>query len=499
MKFDFMTGISFTDIQNRLYSFYRREDEFMQSYDNEMLKRIDDWLTFEIPKSIEQSDSRFSCDVTKSGSVSEDVDLYRLYSNEEVIESEFDYLFFINDLEINEIDVFCVESFVNDNDIDSLHPGHSILGIAGEKINSWEDCLGKLDSKLDINGVKLEVVSPSKIMSLFEKQLLSVIDQDNFWKKLIVRIEQSGPAITLIMDFVVGIQVTYSIDIVLAVKNPKWSINASNWPVRKRNWPSRNIVKDITAAGTYLVPKFFNVESQEFEWRISFSYGENKLMLSIKEESLKRDDLASGGHRYQGLAKEVMLSHAQSLSDSKCRKSCYRLMKYLLKKHLSHSTKAITSYHLKTLFFWSLERLPEKCWDQSELAHCFLGLLDDLISHICKHNIPHYFVPNLNLLGKIDPSDLDVFRTSLVRVRQNLFDYFPEVELPTIRGLEHVKLTYSDTFAEDSRKAQLEACKNWFTVKSLNNSPTEGKMYSFSLSGAEYFDPNRKPNTYLRE
>ena len=498
MKFDFMTGISFTDIQNRLYCFEKREEEFLQSHENELVRLIDNWLTFEIPKSIEQSDSRFSCNVTKSGSTSEGVDLYRLYSDEEVIESEFDYLFFINDLEINETDVFCVESFVNDNDIDSLHPAHSILGIAGEKINSWEDCLGKLDPKLNINGVELEVVSPSKIMSLFEKQLLSVIDQDNFWKNRIVRIEQSGPAITLIMDFVAWIQVTYSIDIVLAVKNPKWPINASSWSDRKRNWPSKDIVKDITATGSYLVPKFFNLESQEFEWRVSFSYGEHKLMLSIKEETIKRDDLASGAHRYQGLAKEVMLSYAQSLSDSKCRKSCYRLMKYLLKKHLSHSTKAITSYHLKTLFFWSLERLPEKCWDQSELAHCFVGLLDNLISHICKHNIPHYFVPDLNLLGKIDPSDLEVFRKSLVRVRQNLLDYFPEVKLPTIRGLEHVKLTYSDTFAEDSRKAQVEACANWFTAKSLNSSSKEGKKYSFSVTGADCFDPNRKPNTYLR-
>lgn len=221
-------------------------------------------------------------------------------------------------------------------------------------------------------------------------------------------------------------------------------------------------------------------------------------MLSIKEETIKRDDLASGAHCSQGLAKEVMLSYAESLSDSKCRKSCYRLMKYLLKKHLSHSTKAITSYHLKTLFFWSLERLPEKCWDQSELAHCFVGLLDDLISHICKHNIPHYFVPNLNLLGKIDPSDLEVFRKSLVKVRQNLLDYFPEVELPTIRGLEHVKLTYSDKFAEDSRKAQLEACANWFTSKSLNSSSKEEKKYSYFVTGADCFDPNRKPNTYLR-
>ena len=499
MKFDFMTGIPFTDIQNRLYCFYRREEEFMQSNENEILKRIDNWVTFEIPKFIEQLDFKFSCDVTKSGSVSEDVDLYRLYSNEEVIESEFDYLFFINDLEINEIDVFCIESFVNDNDIDSLHPGHSILGIVGEKIKRWEDCLGKLDSKLIIDGVELEAVSPSKIMSLFEKQLLSVIDQDNFWKNHIVRMEQSGPAITLIMDFNFGPQVTYSIDIVLAVKNPKWSVNVSSWPVRKRNWPSKDIVKNITAAGTYLVPKFFNLENQEFEWRMSFSYGEHKLMLSIKEEFLKRDDLASGAHRYQGLAKEVMLSYTQSLSDSKCRKSCYRLMKYLLKKHLSHSTKAITSYHLKTLFFWSLERLPEKCWDQSELAHCFLGLLDELISHICKHNIPHYFVPHLNLLGKIDPSDLEVFRKSLVRVRQNLFDYFPEVDLPNIRGLEHVKLTYSDTFAEDSRKAQLEAAKNFFTAKSLNSSPAKEKKYSFCVTGDACFDPKRKPNTYLRE
>ena len=87
------------------------------------------------------------------------------------------------------------------------------------------------------------------------------------------------------------------------------------------------------------------------------------------------------------------------------------------KKHLSYPTKFITSYHLKTLFFWSLEPLQEKCWDQSELTHCVLGLLDDMNIHLCKHSIPHYFVPNLNLLGKVDPSDFEDFRKSLAKVR----------------------------------------------------------------------------------
>ena len=123
----------------------------------------------------------------------------------------------------------------------------------------WE----KIDSKLIINGVELKVVSPSKIRSVFEKHFSSAIDQDNLWKNHLLRMEHSGPAVTSIKDFDnFGTEVTYIIDIVLAVKNPKWSVSVSTWPDRKRNWPSRDIIKDIVAAGVYLVSKLFNLENQ---------------------------------------------------------------------------------------------------------------------------------------------------------------------------------------------------------------------------------------------
>ena len=114
----------------------------MQLRENKILKQLDNWVIYEILKSIEQSDS-------KSRSTSEGVNLYHLYSHEEVVKSEFGYVFFINDLVINEIDVLSVESFVDDNNIGSLHTGHSVLGIAGDNIDRWKDCLGKNRFKID--------------------------------------------------------------------------------------------------------------------------------------------------------------------------------------------------------------------------------------------------------------------------------------------------------------------------------------------------------------
>lgn len=93
MKFDFISGISFIGIQKRLCSFYERESEFMQLRENKLLKQLDNWVIYEILKSMEQSDSRFSCDVTKSRSTSEGVNLYHLCSDKEVIKSEFGYIF----------------------------------------------------------------------------------------------------------------------------------------------------------------------------------------------------------------------------------------------------------------------------------------------------------------------------------------------------------------------------------------------------------------------
>jgi hypothetical protein len=50
--------------------------------------------------------------------------------------------------------------------------------------------------------------------------------------------------------------------------------------------PNTEIIQDIVDNGVYLVPKSSTAEKEDFEWRVSFSYGERKLMSMLYKQPI---------------------------------------------------------------------------------------------------------------------------------------------------------------------------------------------------------------------
>jgi len=187
------------------------------------------------------------------------------------------------------------------------------------------------------------------------------------------------------------------------------------------------------------------------------------------------------------------------LIDEKCIIECYRILKYLIKKHISNP-KLLTSYHLKTVLLWNLGRLPEDFWSRKRMAYCFLGLLDDLIFRFSEGNIPQFCVPSSNLLLKFHKDFSEIVVKKLIYIRRHIDEYLPGPI--DFHGLP-IKVSYSDTFVEDSERYQLQAIQQWTSGDRQNTKPKEPDQkplfsYSFSFK-QKTWDPTRKDNTFMRK
>jgi hypothetical protein len=60
--------------------------------------------------------------------------------------------------------------------------------------------------------------------------------------------------------------------------------------------------------------------------------------------------------------------------------------------------QAISNYHLKTLFLWECEERHEDWWNKNNIAECIKALLLRLSHCLKRHELPHYFIPQNNLL-----------------------------------------------------------------------------------------------------
>lgn len=94
--------------------------------------KVDKFIIEDLPRKLSDLDPRFQCDIVKAGSTSERVPtfLLRAYSQDEVIEHEFDILFVVKSLEIDTNDVVCFES--SEKAIETfprVDPCHGLIGL----------------------------------------------------------------------------------------------------------------------------------------------------------------------------------------------------------------------------------------------------------------------------------------------------------------------------------------------------------------------------------
>ena len=161
---------------------------------------------------------------------------------------------------------------------------------------------------------------------------------------------------------------TCHLDEVYAVACCGWPSLAVPWAARKRHWPDASLVKDITNSAFHLVHKPSPSGDVDIEWRLSFSLAESKLM-----DSLTGPRLAT-----------------------------FSIFKELLKKSVKLGVEnVLTTYHIKTAFFWICEQKTSDSWQMILLEKYILDLLTFLIYGFKKGIVKHYFIPNINLLENI--------------------------------------------------------------------------------------------------
>ncbi|KAM9297707.1 cyclic GMP-AMP synthase [Morus bassanus] len=211
--------------------------------------------------------------------------------------------------------------------------------------------------------------------------------------------------------------------ITLQIKNPPAEISVDiiltlevqhSWPpstqdgLKIEQWLGRKVRGDFRYKSLYLVAKQNKKEKvlRGNTWRLSFSHIEKAMMNN------------------HGNAKTCCESDGPKC----CRKGCLKLMKYLLEQLKMKYTKEldkISSYHVKTAFFHSCVMWPKDTdWHLGDLDHCFQKYLGYFLDCLEKSHLPHFFIPQYNLLSLEDKASSDFLSRKINYELNNRFPIF---------------------------------------------------------------------------
>lgn len=160
----------------------------------------------------------------------------------------------------------------------------------------------------------------------------------------------------------------------------------SDWASRPRYWPSVGEAHRIMSLGCHLVPKPTPSDNDKTSWRFSFSLAEVELSKLVPDTARKY----------------------------------FLALKIIFKDHLQPVVSKITSYHMKTIFFNTLEKLPVGFWMENNIEECFRTLLAELRDALLSINCSHYWFSYINLFqtgeSRIKPKRLHLLAKKVQRI-----------------------------------------------------------------------------------
>ena len=115
--------------------------------------------------------------------------------------------------------------------------------------------------------------------------------------------------------------------------------------------------------GCHLVAKPAPNDEEQTSWRFSFSSAEVELSKLVPDTARK----------------------------------CFLALKVTLKDHLQPVVPDISSYHIKTVFLNTLEKMPVSFWVEDNIEECFLKLSRELLHTLLSKNCPHHWFSFINL------------------------------------------------------------------------------------------------------
>ena len=173
-------------------------------------------------------------------------------------------------------------------------------------------------------------------------------------------------------------------DHVFALRCHIWPDCTKSWQSRSRpyGWPPADTIKKLQSFCVLVVPVGHPYsEEQNKEWRISTSLQERELMHSLNTTQHK----------------------------------CYVLLK-LVKKNILEKLvgeESLSSYVLKTCVFYMVENTPADFWKPENLLACLQSCLICLQYWVGNGKCPNYFIPEENMLDRLNDGVISRVRTAL--------------------------------------------------------------------------------------
>lgn len=149
-------------------------------------------------------------------------------------------------------------------------------------------------------------------------------------------------------------------------KCPRWPDQTREWISRKRlsGWPQESLLNEVVTLPCVLTPNSHPCSNEpDVEWMFNFSFPERFLL---------KDNI------------------------SKEQRYCFHVFKLLIDFHTGRMEE-LSTFVLKTIFMYTLEVLPQLQWDHCPSA-CVIYMIDILLESLKERKIPHYFLPENNII-----------------------------------------------------------------------------------------------------
>ncbi|NWW77800.1 CGAS synthase, partial [Climacteris rufus] len=252
-----------------------------------------------------------------------------------------------------------------------------------------------------------EKLSAFKMLEALRKIIKQEVKNIKNVEVTVARKKAGSPAITLLIK---NPPSEISVDIILTLEvQHSWPCSTQEG-LKIEQWLGTKVRREFRFKSLYLVAKQNKREKvlRGNTWRLSFSHIEKAM---INNHGNSKTCCESDGPKC-------------------CRKSCLKLMKYLLEqlkmKHPKELEK-FCSYHVKTAFFHSCVLWPnDSDWHLGDLDHCFQKCLGYFVDCLKKSQLPHFFIPQYNLLSVEDKASHHFLSRQISREWNNRFPVFQE-------------------------------------------------------------------------
>lgn len=153
------------------------------------------------------------------------------------------------------------------------------------------------------------------------------------------------------------------------------------WTKKRYEFPSREVISSTIESGCTLIPKPHpKCTCPDLEWQFNFSMAEHLLFKSL-----------TTSQRHGFFVLKLLLSN--------------------MVHHTPFKTK-----HLKSVFFMACEEMHVDVWE-TNFSGCVLYVLSSLLSCLKAKFLPHYFIPEKNLLDCCKEDDISTMSTIVEYVR----------------------------------------------------------------------------------